>query len=86
MIPGAGGAAGYWSRVVDRLQAAGHDAIAVDLPADNETAGLDDYTPVTLPATGGRPDVVVVAQSLGGLTAAQVRHTQHSPGWSSSTP
>ncbi len=72
LIPGAGGAAWYWSYVVDRLHAAGRDAVAVDLPADDETAGLDDYTEVVLSAVGGRPDVVVVAQSLGGFTAAQV--------------
>lgn len=72
LIPGAGGSAWYWSYVVERLHAAGHEAIAVDLPADDETAGLHDYTEVTLSAIGGRPDVVVVAQSLGGFTAAQV--------------
>jgi pimeloyl-ACP methyl ester carboxylesterase len=72
LIPGAGGDAWYWSYVAERLHAAGHDATAVDLPADDETAGLDDYTEITLSAIGGRPDVVVVAQSLGGFTAAQV--------------
>jgi pimeloyl-ACP methyl ester carboxylesterase len=72
LIPGAGGASWYWSYVVERLHAAGHDATAVDLPADDETAGLDDYTEITLTAIDGRPDVVVVAQSLGGFTAAQV--------------
>jgi pimeloyl-ACP methyl ester carboxylesterase len=40
LIPGAGGAAWYWHRVVPLLQAAGHDAIAVDLPADDPAAGL----------------------------------------------
>lgn len=72
LIPGAGGAAWYWNYVVDRLQAAGREAIAVNLPADDETFGLDDYTEVTLSAMGGRHDVVLVAQSLGGFTAAQV--------------
>jgi len=32
LIPGAGGAAWYWHRVVPLLQEAGHEAIAVDLP------------------------------------------------------
>ncbi len=31
LIPGAGGAAWYWHRVVPLLQEAGHEAIAVDL-------------------------------------------------------
>lgn len=72
LIPGAGGAAWYWSYVVDRLRAAGHDATSVDLPAEHERAGLDEYTEITLSAIGDRTDVVVVAQSLGGFTAAQV--------------
>ncbi len=72
LIPGAGGAAWYWSDVVDRLIAAGQDAVAVDLPADDEAAGLDEYTELTLAAIGDRQDAIVVAQSLGGFTAAQV--------------
>lgn len=72
LIPGAGGAAWYWSHVGECLRAAGYDATAVDLPADDEKAGLDEYTEMTLSAVGGRPDVVLVAQSLGGFTAAQV--------------
>src|SRR6059058_1925100 len=34
LIPGAGGVAWYWHRVVARLSACGHEAIAVDLPGD----------------------------------------------------
>jgi len=41
LIPGAGGSAFYWHRVVPLLEAAGHEAIAVDLPGDDERAGLD---------------------------------------------
>jgi len=40
MIPGAGGAAWYWHRVVPLLQQAGHEATAVDLPGDDNLAGL----------------------------------------------
>ena len=72
LIPGAGGAAWYWSYVVDCLRAGGHDALAVDLPGDDEAAGLDDYTELVLSAIGDRSDTVLVAQSLGGFTAAQV--------------
>jgi len=72
LIPGAGGAAWYWTYVADRLRSAGRDALAIDLPGDDETAGLDDYTEAVLSAIGGRPDVILVAQSLGGFTAAQV--------------
>jgi hypothetical protein len=69
LIPGAGGSAWYWHRVVPLLREAGHEAIAVDLPGDDETAGLPEYTGLVTGAVGGRDDVVLVAQSLGGFTA-----------------
>ena len=54
------------------LQRAGHEAVAVDLPGDDESAGLSEYTRLVLEAIGGRQDVVLVAQSLGGFTAPLV--------------
>jgi pimeloyl-ACP methyl ester carboxylesterase len=69
LIPGAGGSAWYWHRVVPLLREAGHEAIAVDLPGDDETAGLPEYAGLVTSAIGGRDDVVLVAQSLGGFTA-----------------
>ena len=72
LIPGAGGAAWYWSRVVPLLQDAGIDAVAVDLAGDEETAGLAEYARIVIDAIGGRAEVAVVAQSLGGFTAAMV--------------
>jgi hypothetical protein len=72
LIPGAGGAAWYWSRVVPLLQRAGHTATAVDLPGDDETAGLERYTQLVLAEIDGHRDVALVAQSLGGFTAAMV--------------
>ncbi len=70
LIPGAGGAAWYWSRVAERLRAAGHEAIAVDLPGDDEDADLNAYAQLVVDAVGDRDDVGLVAQSLGGFTAA----------------
>jgi pimeloyl-ACP methyl ester carboxylesterase len=72
LIPGAGGMAWYWHRVVPLLEQAGHEAIAVDLPGDDESAGLSVYTECVLRALGGRKDVVLVAGSLGGFTAPLV--------------
>ena len=69
LIPGAGGSAWYWHRVVPLLRAAGHEAAAVDLPGDDEGAGLPEYAGLVAGAIGGRGDVVLVAQSLGGFTA-----------------
>jgi hypothetical protein len=72
LIPGAGGAAWYWHRVVPRLREAGHQAIAVDLPAADDSAGLFEYAGIVAGAIGDRTDVVLVAQSLGGFTAPLV--------------
>jgi pimeloyl-ACP methyl ester carboxylesterase len=69
LIPGAGGVAWYWHRVVPELQARGHEAVAVDLPGPDESAGLPEYADAVVAAIGGRRDVVVVAQSMGGFTA-----------------
>ena len=69
MVPGAGGAAWYWHRVVRELEARGHEAVAVDLPGADESAGLPEYAEAVVAAIGGRRDVVVVGQSLGGFTA-----------------
>ncbi len=70
LIPGAGGVAWFWHLVVPLLEAAGHEAIALDLPGDDERAGLDSYADLTIAAIDGRADTVLVAQSLGGFTAA----------------
>ena len=72
LVPGAGGAAWYWHRTVPLLERAGHEAIAIDLPGDDPTAGLPEYTRLVGDAIGDRDDVVLVAQSLGGFTAPLV--------------
>ena len=72
LIPGAGGTASFWSRVVPLLEAAGHEAIAVNLPGDDESAGLPEYAGLVTAAIGRRRDVVLVAQSMGGFTAPMV--------------
>jgi len=69
LVPGAGGAAWYWHRVVDELERRGWKAIAVDLPAADESAGLAEYTDVVVEAIGDRRPIVLVAQSFGGFTA-----------------
>lgn len=72
LVPGAGGAAWYWSRVVPLLQGAGHHAVAVDLPGNDESAGLPEYTRLVLEAIGDSQDAVLVAQSMGAFTAPLV--------------
>jgi pimeloyl-ACP methyl ester carboxylesterase len=72
LIPGAGGEAGYWRWVVPELEARGHDAIAVDLPGDDESAGLAEYADAIVAAIGDRKDLVLVAQSMAGFSAPMV--------------
>ena len=80
LVPGAGGRAWYWHRLVPELERRGHRAVAVDLPADDDAAGLDAYAAVATAALddlvaegdGADGDAVVVGQSMGGLTAPLV--------------
>jgi pimeloyl-ACP methyl ester carboxylesterase len=69
LVPGAGGMAWYWHRVVPLIRAAGHEPIAVELPGDDRHAGLAAYADVVIRAIAERRDVVLVAQSLAGFTA-----------------
>lgn len=69
LVPGAGGDAWYWHAVVEHLRPAGHEAVAVDLPASDDDAGLDAYVAAVVAAGAGRPGVVLVGQSMGGLSA-----------------
>jgi len=72
LIHGAGSTSWYWHLVTPELEALGHDVVAVDLPADDDSAGLEDYTDVVVDAIGDRRDLILVAQSMGGLTAPLV--------------
>jgi len=65
LLPGAGGAAWYWHLVAARLEAAGHEVLAIDLPGADEDAGLDAYATQTVREIGDRSNVVLVAQSMG---------------------
>ena len=72
MIHGAGDVGWYWHLVEAELRAQGHETVAPDLPADDESSTLDDYADVVIEAVGGRRDLVVVGQSFGGFTAPLV--------------
>jgi hypothetical protein len=54
------------------LRSKGHEVVAPDLPCDDDTAGLSEYTDTVLEAIGDRSEVVVVAQSAGAFTAPLV--------------
>jgi pimeloyl-ACP methyl ester carboxylesterase len=73
LIHGAGGTAWGWHLVARELREVGHDVVAVDLPADDDRAGLEEYAAVVVEAIGDRDDeLVLVAHSMGGLTAPLV--------------
>ena len=72
LIHGAGSDSWYWHLVVPHLEARGHDVVAPDLPSDDDAAGLDAYTDTVVHAIGDHRDLIVVAQSLGGLTGPLV--------------
>jgi pimeloyl-ACP methyl ester carboxylesterase len=71
LVPGAGGRGWYWHRVVAELTRRGCAAVAVDLPAADDSAGLAAYTDAVVAALPAEP-AVLVAHSMGGLTAPLV--------------
>jgi pimeloyl-ACP methyl ester carboxylesterase len=72
LIPGAGGMAWYWHRVAPLLERAHQEAITIDLPGDDASAGLSDYVDIAVRAIGKRTNVTLVAQSIGGFTVPLV--------------
>ncbi len=73
LVPGAGGWAGLWHRVVAELQDRGHRGVAVGLPGADPERGLPHYVELVRAAVvAADDDVVLVAQSMGGFTAPTV--------------
>src|ERR1035437_8308046 len=62
----------YWHRLVPELLQRGHDVVAVNLPAGDDSAGLVQYADTVTDAGGDRTQLVLVAQSLAGFTAPLV--------------
>jgi pimeloyl-ACP methyl ester carboxylesterase len=72
LIHGAGDGGWNWHLVEAELRVRGHDVVAPDLPADDESAGLNEYADAVVEAVGGRKDLVVVGHSYGAFTAPLV--------------
>ena len=64
LIHGGGGGVD-WHLVVPEFRERGHQAVAVDLPSDDESAGQVDYADAVVDAVGYRSDLVVVGHSSG---------------------
>ena len=72
LVPGAGGDTLFWHRLVAELEGRGHRALPGELPVRDDFAGLEAYADTVVAAIGDRSPVVLVAQSMGGLTAPLV--------------
>lgn len=72
LIHGGGDSAWCWHLLAAELRGRGHDVVAVDLPCEDESAGLCDYADTVADAIAGRSDLIVVGHSLGGFTAPLV--------------
>ncbi|MEV7007742.1 alpha/beta hydrolase [Streptosporangium sp. NPDC051022] len=72
LIHGGAGSAWQWHLLDAELRGRGHDVVAVDLPCDDESAGLAEYADSVIDAVGDRTGLVVVAHSFGGFTAPLV--------------
>lgn len=72
LIHGAGDSAWHWHLVEPELRERGHHVVSMDLPCDDDSAGLAEYADAVIDAIGDSKDVVVVAQSFGGFTAPLV--------------
>jgi pimeloyl-ACP methyl ester carboxylesterase len=72
LIHGAGDSAFHWHLLAPELRERGHLVVAMDLPCDDESAGLSDYTDTVVEAIGDRTELVLVAQSFGAFTAPLV--------------
>ena len=72
LIHGAADSGWFWHLLEAELRARGHDVVAPDLPCDDDSAGLAEYTDTVVGAVGDRTGLVVVAQSFGAFTAPLV--------------
>jgi pimeloyl-ACP methyl ester carboxylesterase len=67
LVAGGGHNAWCWERVVEELERRGHEAIAVELPADDPEAGLADFAAAVVKGMeGAGGDVILVGHSLAG--------------------
>ena len=72
LIHGAGDVGWYWHLVDAELRARGKDVVVMDLPVDDDSAGLADYVDVIVGAIGDRRRPILVAQSFAGYVAPLV--------------
>jgi len=68
LVHGAYLGAWCWERLIPELEARGHQVIAMDLPIDDPSASLSDYTDTVIQSLQGVDDnVILVGHSLAGM-------------------
>lgn len=72
LIPGAACDSWHWHLLAAELRARGREVVSVDLPCDDDAAGLDEYADAVVAAVAGRGRLTLVAHSFAGFTAPLV--------------
>lgn len=54
LIPGGGGDPWEWHRLAPELEARGHEALAIRLPSEDDSAGWTEYAEAVVEALGDR--------------------------------
>jgi pimeloyl-ACP methyl ester carboxylesterase len=72
LIHGGGMGAWCWERVIPELERRGCTVAVVDLPVDDDAAGLDEYARFCAQAFVDLDEPIVVGHSLGGLVVPLV--------------
>lgn len=75
LIHGAGDVGWSWHLVEAELLSLGHDVIAPDLPADDDSLTLQDYADTVIDAVGDRQNLTIVGHSFGAFTATLVTNS-----------
>ncbi|WP_432142475.1 alpha/beta hydrolase [Streptomyces sp. bgisy084] len=72
LIPGAACDSWHWHLLAAELRARGRAVVSVDLPCEDDAAGLEEYAEAVVAAVAGRDRLVLVAHSFAGFTAPLV--------------
>jgi pimeloyl-ACP methyl ester carboxylesterase len=72
LIHGASADSWYWRPLAAELRKHGHDVVAVDMPIQDDSAGLAEYADAVVDGIGDRTNLVVVAHSFGGFVGPLV--------------
>ncbi|MGA4877263.1 alpha/beta fold hydrolase [Streptomyces lydicamycinicus] len=72
LIPGAACDSWHWHLLAAELRARGRAVVSVDLPCEDDAAGLEEYADAVVAAVAGRGRLTLVAHSFAGFTAPLV--------------